>query len=181
MLIDKCLPYFQFKEQHSLIVNSTPNAVFTAAVHYDTQSDTFYKIATILRELPNRILFGNNDKTIKSFSMKQFICLEKINNQEIVFGLLGRFWQMNYGLNSFQNTEDFLSFNQPNSAKLALNFHIKPLAHNKTLLSTETRIFCTDKSSLHSFLYYWYLIRPISGIIRKRMLKAIATKSKYSL
>lgn len=174
MLIDKYLPSFHFNEQHSIIVNSTPNKILAAAAHYDTQSDFFYKIATILRELPHRILYRDNTQTIKSFNMKQFTYLEKKNEQEIVFGLLGRFWQINYGLSPCQNTNDFISFNKPKSAKLALNFHVTPLKHEKTLLSTETRIFCTDKYSLRSFTYYWYLIRPASGLIRQRMLKAIA-------
>ncbi|EUK18511.1 hypothetical protein [Commensalibacter papalotli (ex Servin-Garciduenas et al. 2014)] len=174
MLIDKYLHSYHFSEQHSIIVNSTPIKVLSAAVHYDTQSDYLFKIAIILRELPNRILKKDNTQTIKSFSMKQFTCLEKVNEQEIVFGLLGRFWEINYGLSPCQHTQDFISFNQPKSAKLVLNFHVTPLKHGKTLLSTETRVFCIDKYSLRSFSYYWYLIRPVSGVIRHRMLKAIA-------
>ncbi|MDI2089914.1 hypothetical protein [Commensalibacter oyaizuii] len=177
MLIDKYLPQYQFSERHSIRINASADKVLQNAICYDLQNDFFCKTALILRELPNKILYKKNNHTIEHFSMKQFTCLETYKNTEVVFGLIGRFWQLNYRLNPCNNADDFLLFNQPNSAKLVFNFHTTALEQNKTMLSTETRILCTDKIAQRNFLYYWYLIRPISGMIRQRMLKTISKES----
>ncbi|CAI3931159.1 unnamed protein product [Commensalibacter communis] len=179
MLIDKYLPYYQFNEQHSIIVDAAAHTVLTNAIKYNTQEDFFYRIAKYLRELPHKILNYRSHKPAKSFSMKRFTVLES-NKEEIVYGLLGRFWELNYGLTPYENTDEFLAFNMPKSAKLVLNFHVTSLKNCKTLLSTETRIYCTDKHSMYQFTCYWYIIRIVSGIIRRRMLEAIAKKSIMS-
>lgn len=46
------------------------------------------------------------------------------------------------------------------------------------ILSTETRIVCADRSAQRHFAPYWYLIRPVSGVIRRRMLRAICEASE---
>ena len=43
-------------------------------------------------------------------------------------------------------------------------------------LTTQTRVHCLDADALRRFTSYWYLIRPVSGLIRRRMLKAIARR-----
>ncbi|CAI3927350.1 unnamed protein product [Commensalibacter communis] len=179
MLIDKYLSYFQFKERHFIVVDAPTDKVFSHAIEYNTQEDLFYKIAICLREFPHRILNYKSYKSAKSFSMEQFTVLES-NQEEIVYGLLGRFWELNYGLIPFKNADEFIAFNTPKSAKLVFNFHVTSLKKCKTLLSTETRIYCTDKQSAYQFTCYWYIIRFVSGIIRRRMLKAIAKKSIMS-
>jgi hypothetical protein len=42
------------------------------------------------------------------------------------------------------------------------------------MLHTQTRVFCTDEASLRRFRPYWLLIRPVSGLIRRRLLARIA-------
>jgi hypothetical protein len=91
----------------------------------------------------------------------------------VVFGLTGRFWQADYGQVSLQNSEDFLSFNAHGAARLALNFSVECLANSRTRLATETRVFCLDAEAKRKFTPYWYLIRPVSGLIRQKMLATI--------
>ncbi|ABJ14701.1 hypothetical protein I5G24_21295 [Pseudomonas aeruginosa] len=42
-----------------------------------------------------------------------------------------------------------------------------------TLLHTETRVFCPDRASRLRFTPYWLAIRPVSGLIRRRLLAGI--------
>ncbi|WP_182419867.1 hypothetical protein [Bartonella sp. HY038] len=53
-----------------------------------------------------------------------------------------------------------------------------PLCQNRFTLQTKTRVFCPDGESRRRFAPYWYFIRPVSGLIRKRMLKAIKQQSE---
>src|SRR5215213_1917910 len=40
-------------------------------------------------------------------------------------------------------------------------------------LATETRVRCTDPASRRSFLRYWTVVGPFSGLIRREMLRSI--------
>ncbi|EGH05146.1 hypothetical protein PSYAE_24927, partial [Pseudomonas amygdali pv. aesculi str. 0893_23] len=53
---------------------------------------------------------------------------------------------------------------------------IHELGDGLTRLVTETRVQCLDAVALRQFRPYWYLIRPFSGLIRRRVLKAIQRK-----
>lgn len=44
-------------------------------------------------------------------------------------------------------------------------------------LTTETRVLLTDERSRRAFGRYWLLIRPFSGLIRRRWLAAIVRRA----
>jgi hypothetical protein len=44
-------------------------------------------------------------------------------------------------------------------------------------LTTKTRVLLTDDRSRNAFRRYWLLIRPFSGLIRRRWLAAIARRA----
>jgi hypothetical protein len=48
-----------------------------------------------------------------------------------------------------------------------------PQSETLTILETETRIQCLDKNALKKFSWYWFFIRPFSGMIRLQILKSI--------
>ncbi|WP_237386341.1 hypothetical protein [Xenorhabdus sp. Sc-CR9] len=99
-------------------------------------------------------------------------------NSEITFGLVGKLWQLDYGKLLFDNTDSFVGFHEPSFAKLILNYRIDKISREKIRLSTETRVFCTDKKAVYCFFPYWCLIRPASGLIRRRILSAIKKTSE---
>jgi hypothetical protein len=45
-------------------------------------------------------------------------------------------------------------------------------------LTTETRVLLTDDGSRRAFRRYWLVIRPFSGVIRRRWLAAIVRRSR---
>ncbi|MNT33576.1 hypothetical protein D3C72_1695100 [compost metagenome] len=42
-----------------------------------------------------------------------------------------------------------------------------------TRLTTRTRVWCGDAAAQRRFTAYWLLIRPASGLIRRRMLQRV--------
>ena len=56
--------------------------------------------------------------------------------------------------------------------KLLIGFFAEQLGE-VTLLTTETRVYCSDRYSLMMFCPYWLIIRPISGLLRRRALETI--------
>jgi hypothetical protein len=41
-------------------------------------------------------------------------------------------------------------------------------------LVTHTRVHCPDEAQRRRFAPYWFAIRPVSGLIRQRLLRRIA-------
>ena len=45
-------------------------------------------------------------------------------------------------------------------------------------LETETRVFLTDRASRRRFAAYWLVIRPFSGLVRRRWLQAARRRAE---
>jgi hypothetical protein len=73
---------------------------------------------------------------------------------------------------TINSPSEFLDANPPKTAKLVLGF-LAEQTREITLLTTETRVYCPDRYSLIVFTPYWLAIRPVSGLLRRRMLNAI--------
>ncbi|MCO2081162.1 hypothetical protein O1L52_05285 [Pseudomonas aeruginosa] len=93
-------------------------------------------------------------------------------DQAVGDGLVGRFWRADFALERIADGEHFRCYDQPGVAKLVLCFRCTPSASG-TLLHTETRVFCPDRASRLRFTPYWLAIRPVSGLIRRRLLAGI--------
>jgi hypothetical protein len=176
-LIDKYLPAFQFSERHQLLVENPAACLLDAVTLAGTIDDPWVRIFIWLRELPGRFigtLGGDNAlENRPAFGLSDFTLLGRDSDREIAFGLIGRFWQSDYGLVAINGPADFASFNAPGVPKLVLNFVVEPMDGGRARLRTETRVFCNDRKSFIRFLPYWWIIRPVSGLMRHRLLRRI--------
>ena len=171
--LDRWLPDFQFVETHATIVQAPAAACIAAADRFDPSVDRFMNAALALREAPGRLLeaLGRPGalKDRPRFGRQDFQLLENDGEHVLVHGLVGAFWRAGYGLRPLPSPEAFLAFRAPGEARLALSFHTEPQG-KATRLVTTTRVHCPDAESLQRFRPYWWLIRPVSGLIRKRIL-----------
>jgi hypothetical protein len=176
-LIDRYLPIFQFIERHELLVKATPKDLLDAVTLAETIDDPWVRSFIKLRELPGRWLgaFGIGRALNKraAFGLNDFTLLGRDADREIAFGLVGRFWRFDYGLVAIDSAAQFESFSLAGVPKLVLNFTVLPLQDGRATLLTETRVFCNDRRSFIRFLPYWWLIRPVSGFMRRRLLVRI--------
>lgn len=168
----KYLPEFNFIEKHSLDMLTSPEEAMTQILNYRTEDDPLFRFAISLRELPLRMC-NTSKQSSTAFSFRNFTLLEQHGHDEIIYGLIGQFWKSNYGLASVVDAESFLAFQQAEHAKLVLYFSIQQLDAQHCRVSTETRVLCLDHQALVKFRPYWYLIRPVSGLIRHRILRQI--------
>jgi hypothetical protein len=139
--------------------------------------DPWVKAFIRLRELPARALgaLGHSSalKHRPAFGIQNFTLLGRDADLEIAFGLAGRFWQADYGLAALDGPADFEAFDTMGVPKLVLNFSVETSDDGRRILKTETRVFCNDTRSLRRFVPYWWAIRPVSGLIRRRLLVRI--------
>lgn len=176
-LIDQFLPHYQFCEKHQLPTNAEPAALLDAALRPEISDDPWARRFIQLRELPDRVwgtLGGRSGLHRKpAFGIHNFTPLGRDGDQEVAVGLVGKFWQADYGQIHIASADAFTRFSEPGVAKLVLNFSTEAAGNRRTWLRTETRVFCNDQASLRRFTPYWWLIRLVSGLIRKRLLVRI--------
>ncbi len=165
MKLDEYLPVFDFSERHEMTVKSTPEQAYDALLKVDFSESFILRILFQLRGLKT----GKFKDLEKSFTL-----LANDLPQEIVLGLIARPWTPQGQIVAFQK-EEFESFNAPNYAKLAWNFTFKNSPEG-TIVSTETRIYCTDTSSRRKFSFYWFFVRPFSGLVRIEIFKLLRKK-----
>ena len=107
-----------------------------------------------------------------------FVILEEVPNTEVVIGVAGRFWRPD-GRRCMDLTADsFVGFSRRGYAKAAWNFRLREDSPENTFLSTETRIQCFGPVALWKFRFYWTLIRPFSGLIRKAILEQVKNEAE---
>lgn len=107
------------------------------------------------------------------FGMSNFTLIDVAEGEEAVLGLAGQFWRLDYGQDIIADASAFLRFEAAGAAKLAPNYAVEPLDGQRTRLTTETRVYCIDAQARRHFTPYWYVIRLVSGLIRRRMLANI--------
>lgn len=164
-------------------MKAEPHAVMAAAAAYQPQSDRYFRAMIGLRELPMRLfglVSGRRAELPPTVGMHNFTRLDERAGSELVYGLVGRFWKPDFGLVPIAGGPAFLSFDEPGVAKLVLGFSATQEPGGFTTLTTETRVFCPDRATRRKFAPYWYLIRPVSGAIRGRMLASIQRASERS-
>lgn len=175
--LDGLLPFATFCERHFLDVAESPAALMAAAFAYRPEDDPFFRAAIALREAPMRLggrLSGACADTRPAFGLDDFTRLEERPGRMLAYGLVGRFWRRDYGLVEIADAEAFRRFDVPGTAKLAVGIWVEGSDDGRTRLVTETRVFCPDSQTRRRFAPYWYLIRPVSGLIRRRILSSIA-------
>lgn len=184
MLIDKCLPNYDVVERHRILVNAAPGVVYDAARNLDLSDSRIVRALFRMREIPGwcrsrSSRTGRLGLTLQDLTASGFVILGERPGDEIVLGLVGRFWTARGGIKHV-DAEGFGTFSSPGYAKAAWNFSLRKTSDAVTELATETRVLCLDDSSRRRFKLYWTLIAPFSGLIRMEALRSIkrAAESK---
>lgn len=167
MLIDEFLPTFDVAERHRVKISAAPDKVYAAVQRMDIGDARLMRLLFRLRGIPLSSKFTRED-----FIKMRFVLLGEKSEEEMLLGLVGRFWTATGGLRRV-NAEEYRRFSEPGYAKAAWNFHLIPQADNTTILETETRVYCLDDASRRKFRLYWTLIGTFSGLIRREILQSI--------
>jgi hypothetical protein len=96
---------------------------------------------------------------------------------DLVLGLTGRFWRPAGDLRP-TDAATFRDAVPAGCARAVWTFQLEPLADGRTRLVTETRVRCADPATRRSFLRYWRLIAPGSGLIRRAILATIRRRAE---
>ncbi|MBI5839674.1 MAG: hypothetical protein HZB19_06195 [Chloroflexi bacterium] len=165
------MPEYEVSARYETDIDAPIETVYQAARYLEMGETPIVRWLYRLRGLPNYSL--NLDGMLKS----GFVLLVDNPCQEIVFGLIGRFWSLTAGIRPI-SANDFPSFKQAGFAKAIGNLTFTQRENGRVHVTTETRVHCTDRQSLRYFRLYWALIGPFSGIIRKEWLRLIRQRAE---
>ena len=174
--IDGWLPDWQFEERHHVHSRATPARLMDAAAAYRPDDDRLIGAALALRESPGRLAgvlgLGSVLASRQRFGKDDFLPLGRLGDQALAYGLVGSFWQPGYGLVQLPDAAAFCAFAKPGVAKLMLSFEARQDGAGSRI-TTASRLHCADAATRRRVAVYWALIRPVSGLIRGRMLRQI--------
>lgn len=167
-LIDKYLPKYTFNEFHEIVVNSPIENVYHVAKDFDLSKSAMITFLFKLRGLPTKRL--NLQNFIEDIG---FTNLEENFPYEILVG----FWTR-VKIEKIPSFDDFSNNSISPWLKVVWNFQFEKMEENKTRVSTETRVLCVAPITRFTFGAYWIIIKPFSGLIRKKMLEIIKNDSE---
>ncbi len=188
MLLDNILPEYQIRAVYSVEIQATREEVYRAILHSPFMDSLIFRVLMRLRELPSKLsgkgeeFFSKEIGPLDDFAEKsKFVILGKKENEDLVFGLIGRFWDViNTDPRDISDLDEFNAFNKPGYGKAVMNFYLEPSSENITKLSTETRVYFSDDKYLNRFRIYWFFIGSLSGLIRRNFLKIIKANAEKS-
>ncbi len=170
MLIDELLPNFDVSDRYHTVIEATRDDVWQALWTTDLCDSQVVSWLFWLRGLPSEHLSLSDIDDLK------FKIIGEERNSEVVFGVIGQFWNPDGNLLDF-DPAGFKVFEESGYAKCAWNFSLESL-DDRIRLTTETRIQCIDETSRGYFDLYWAFVRPFSGWTRKEILAEIKSESE---
>ncbi|NOT73595.1 MAG: hypothetical protein HOP08_01615 [Cyclobacteriaceae bacterium] len=171
MFQEKYLPEFDFTETHSISIHQTPAKIFSLVDSIDIRESWLINFLFSLRGL------GSGRQDLKCILNGNFTVLEQQVGSEIILGLVGQFWKPQGNLKKL-TPDEFNHFNTDGFLKATWNFKATSENNEITKLETETRVKCLGKKAHRKFSFYWFFIRPFSGLIRMEILKLIKKKAE---
>ncbi|HSO13421.1 MAG TPA: hypothetical protein VLT51_13675 [Anaerolineales bacterium] len=173
MLIDQFSPGHDVSARYQIDIHAPIAKAYSAARHLDMSESWIVRWLYRLRGLPTSSL------TLDGMLKWGFVLLADNHAQELVFGLIGRFWTPSAQIQSI-TADTFVDFHQPGYAKVVGNIAFFPRDSGIVQVTTETRVHCLDYVSRRNFRLYWLLIGPFSGMIRKEWLRLIKQEAEES-
>jgi len=181
MKIDELLPSYDVRARYQILVHAPLEATVEAFESVDFSALPLTRFLMGLRTLMTRKRSERGSGTqLERLQRAGFIELARLPRQEIVLGVVGRFWRIDSGIITGLTAEQILHFQREGYAKAAWNFAFSSELDHVTKVSTETRIHCIGRVAKYKFRAYWLLVGPFSGIIRKEMLRMIKRKAEQT-
>jgi hypothetical protein len=174
-LIDAWMPAWDAVERHATHVRASPEAVWEVARTLDFARSPVIRALFALRSLPGLLSRGPRrpalGATLDGLLRSGFVLLGERPGEELLLGLVGRFWRPDGGIVRL-TADELRAFDRPGYAVATWNFTLAAEGGGARL-ATETRVRCTDAAARRSFLRYWAVVGPFSGLIRREMLRSI--------
>jgi len=177
MLLDELIPQYDFNEVHSVRLSASPERALEAVKRVTPGEMPLVRLLFTVRSLPALLTGRPGLPTAKTQSLYEqmldfgFVFLGEDPGREVACGMIGQMWKVRGAAPTIRDAREFVAFEEPGYAKVAMNFSVRP-AEGATCLRTETRVLITDDASRRGFGRYWQVILPGRAMIRRGWLRA---------
>ena len=173
MLLDEFVPAWDVRKVHATEVRARAEAVYAAVRRLDLGGSPINRVLFLARGLgPRRSI------KLSDLMARGFVLLGEDPPHELVLGLVARPWTLMGGARRV-DAEGFRRFDEPGYARIGWSFMVGARGLTSRLV-TETRIRCTDAASRRKFRWYWRVIGPFSGVVRREALLLIKRDAESS-
>lgn len=185
MQIDRFLPQYDSIQVVEVDVDAPMEETWNAVLETDLR-DPVIDALFALRELPLRLrgkrkaLPGPTSGPVtfgRVATAGGWTVLADMPQRELVIGAIGRFWEQDYG-NRAIAASDFVPFQEPGYAKLAISLLVSTAPFGQTRLRYEARTATTDDAAARTFRRYWRVIHPGVAIVMHRALIRIRREAE---
>jgi hypothetical protein len=166
MLLDDFLPAWDIRKVHATDVEAPPAKVYQAVSRLDLGGSPINQVLFLARGLP-----AFRGVKLSDLMARGFVLLGEDPPRELVLGLVARPWTLMGGIRRL-DAEEFRGFDRPGYVRIGWNFVVSRRRRGSRL-TTETRIRGTDEASRRKFRWYWRVIGPLSGVVRREALLLI--------
>ena len=154
--LDEFLPSYEFSTRHAIEVDAEPERAERAL-----REVTFREVPLVRGLLFARGLGARkSEDTVLSNMVPRSTVLEDVPGEGIVLSTTGQFWRLR-------------GRGGGPPATAVVDFRARP-----GVLTTETRVHVPDAGSRRKFARYWRVVRPFSGLIRRRLLHAAKRRAE---
>src|SRR5581483_8747912 len=94
-------------------------------------------------------------------------------SHEVIGGLVGRFWQRDFGIARLRDESEFIAFEEPGYTKVVTDFWFDDARDDGTVVRTETRIHSLGADAQTRFGRYWLALSPGIRLYMRSVLHGI--------
>jgi hypothetical protein len=152
--LDELMPRYEFSERHSVRVAAPAERADRALRELTLEDVPLVRALFALRGLPRR-------GRVLDVAANLGRVLDDVPGEGIVLGVRGQFWRVGGGDDGGAAAEAVADFRVWEGE-----------------LSTETRVHVADRAARRKFRRYWLVVRPFSGLIRRRVLRAAKQRAE---
>jgi hypothetical protein len=178
MKLDELMPQHDVAESYEITIAAPSDRVWKELFRVDLARLPAARRLMQLRSFGRRRTTPESRRTLESLASGGFLELARVPEEEIVFGVVGRFWRPVPSIERGWQPEGFAALAPEGSAKATWNFRLQPL-NGSTLLSTETRVQCFGRGAKIKFRLYWTVVWFFSGWIRKEILRLVKSNAEH--
>lgn len=175
--VAEALPDAEFTEYHERVIDSPPELVWDGLLT-TRWSDLRVTLPLLLvRGLALRLPQGDSAFIVASDGPIPVVLIE--DRRYIASGAVMQPWhpRARFGP-TMSSLAQLQEFSEPGWLKAGLEFRLHALSGGRTRLTTATVCAPTDAAARKQFSPYWRMIRPLSGLIRQDMLRAVSHRTR---
>jgi hypothetical protein len=180
--LDRITPSYHFREKHEQSVEAPPPRVLAAVKGVTAAEIALFQLFTRIRRFGRSgresVLNAPEHEPILDVATRTGFVLLADTDREVVVGAIVAAPPGYTRSQSSRSARWFVEVADPGLVKATMNFRVEPESATRTRLTTETRVFSTDRSGARRFTPYWRTIFPGSWILRVTWLQAIARRAE---